>query len=357
MWPAFASELQAATGRQVGLAKTGTLLVARDEDEARELERQIAFRDSLGLGGERLRPSEAREREPALAPTVRLAFEVPHDHSVDPRLALVALRSACELAGARLREHAPVVRIDCDYSGGKVAGVSVGSDPARQEGSAPGDETEPSGARELGGEELVRADQVVVAAGAWVEQIAGLPAEALPPVRPVKGQVLRLRDPAGPGLLRRVVRFGGGYLVPRSDGTYVLGATVEERGFELKPTLGGVYELLRNAHELVPGVSELEIEELSVGLRPGTPDNAPAIGPGAVEGLTWATGHYRNGILLAPLTAELVVALLSGDGGLDPLLSTCSPARFASGPLQEVPLTDPAFDSRVLVSLPGETLS
>jgi glycine oxidase len=109
-----------------------------------------------------------------------------------------------------------------------------------------------------------------------------------------------------------VVRFEGGYLVPRGDGRYVLGATMEERGHDLAPTVGGVYELLRDAHELIPGVAELQIEELNVGLRPGTPDNAPVIGRGALEGLVWATGHYRNGILLAPLTAELVVEFLAG---------------------------------------------
>ncbi len=132
------------------------------------------------------------------------------------------------------------------------------------------------------------------------------------PVRPVKGQILRLRDPAGPGLLERVVRFEGGYLVPRGDGRYVLGATVEERGFEERPTAGGVYELLRAARELVPGVLELQIEEISVGFRPSTPDNTPVIGAGAMEGLVWATGHHRNGILLAPLTAELVAEALVG---------------------------------------------
>ncbi len=184
----------------------------------------------------------------------------------------------------------------------------------------------------------MRAGQVVVAAGAWVEQIGGLPADARVPVRPVKGQLLRLRDPAGPGLLGRVVRFEGGYLVPRADGRYVLGATMEERGFDLHPTVGGVYELLRDAHELVPGVSELEIEELCVGLRPGTPDNAPAIGPGSLEGLMWAAGHHRNGILLAPLTAELVAGALAGSEPPDPLLLACAPDRFrqaspGSGPM------------------------
>ena len=108
------------------------------------------------------------------------------------------------------------------------------------------------------------------------------------------------------------MRYEGGYLLPRGDGRYVLGATVEERGFELTPTAGGVYELLRDARELVPGVTELELEEVSVGLRPGSPDNAPLIGRGALEGLILATGHHRNGILLAPLTAELTLGLLDG---------------------------------------------
>ncbi|HYM55749.1 MAG TPA: glycine oxidase ThiO [Solirubrobacteraceae bacterium] len=286
LWPAFASELEAAAGAGVGLMKTGTLLLARDEDEARELERQLAFRESLGLPVQRLRPSDARELEPALAPTVRLALDAPDDHSVDPRLVLAALRRACGSAGVRLREHAPVARVELDGSRERVRGVALES-----------------------GERLA-AGQLVLAAGPWTGGIEGLPDGARVAVRPVKGQILRLRDPAGPGLLRRVVRFHGGYLVPRADGRYVLGATVEERGFEPLPTAGAVYELLRDAHELVPGVTELEIEELSVGFRPGTPDNAPAIGRGALEGLMWATGHHRNGILLAPLTAELVVEAL-----------------------------------------------
>jgi glycine oxidase len=126
-----------------------------------------------------------------------------------------------------------------------------------------------------------------------------------------------------------VIRFEGGYVVPRGDGRYVLGATVEEQGFRELPTAGGLYELLRDAHELVPGISELELEELSVGFRPGTPDNAPAIGRGEREGLVWATGHYRNGILLAPLTAELVADILSGRPVAEELAGACDPARFA----------------------------
>jgi len=308
MWPTFASELEATTGAQLGLMRTGTLLVAGDEDDARELERQLAFRESLGLAVSRLLPSEARDREPALAPTVRLALEVPDDHSVDPRPVLVALRQACEADGVIVREHSHVERLELDRTGARAVGVVLGD-----------------------GQRL-SAEKVVLAAGPWSGAPAGLPASARVPVRPVKGQLLRLRDPAGPGLLQRVVRFERGYVVPRADGRYVLGATVEERGFELTPTAGGVYEMLRDAHELVPGISELEIEELSVGLRPGTPDNAPVIGASEVEGLIWATGHYRNGILLAPLTAALVADLLAGSRAPDPILSRCLPGRFASSP-------------------------
>jgi glycine oxidase len=306
LWPQFAQELQAATSTDVGLLATGTLLLARDEDEARELERQIAFRDSLGLTTERLRASEAREREPALAPSVRLALEAPEDHSVDPRRVLEALRLACEVAGVAIRERAPVAQLATDASGARVAGAVLDDG------------------------ELVAAEQVVIAAGAWSGELDGIPAAARVPVRPVRGQLLRLRDPAGPGLLGRVVRFAGGYIVPRADGRYVLGATVEERGFDVEPDAGGIYELLRDAHELVPGVSELKIEELCVGLRPGTPDNAPAIGRGVPDGLLWATGHHRNGILLAPLTAQLVAQLLLGEQPEAELLRACAPERFAA---------------------------
>jgi glycine oxidase len=152
-------------------------------------------------------------------------------------------------------------------------------------------------------------------------------------VRPVKGQILRLRDPAGTGLLSRAVRYEGGYVLPRGDGRYVLGASVEERGFELAPTAGGVYELLREAHELLPGISELELEEVNVGLRPGSLDNVPVIGRAGIDGLIWASGHHRNGILLAPLSAELVLALLDPPAAGEEhgrLLGVCDPGRFAA---------------------------
>ncbi len=302
-WPAFAAELHGLTGIDVGHVACGTLVVARDRDEAEALERELELRERLGLSAERLLPSAARRLEPALAPALRLALDVPGDHAVDPRLLVAALARAAEGAGAVLRPGIAVERVEHD--GGRVTGVA------------------------LAGGERVTAAQVVVAAGAWSGAPIGLPEEARVPVRPVKGQTLRLRDPEGPGLLTRVVRWGPptpGYLVPRGDGRYVLGATMEERGFDTTITAGAVHDLLRDAAELVPGVLELQIDELVAGLRPATPDNAPVLGPSpALEGLHWATGHHRNGILLAPVTGELVAAGLAGEAPAHAF----GPARFA----------------------------
>ncbi len=283
-WPAFAAELEQASGIDPGLRECGALVVARDRDEAEALERELDLRRELNLGVERLVASVARKLEPALAPTIRLALVVPGDHATDPRATVTALAEAARRVGADLSTGKAVERIYCE--GAKIAGV------------------------EVAGEGFVAAEHVVVAAGAWSGAIGGLPAISL---RPVKGQILRLRDPHGPGLLDRIIRFDGGYLVPRGDGRYVLGATMEERGFDDTVTAGGLYELLRDAGELVPGIHELVVEECSAGLRPATPDNAPLLGcDGEIEGLVWATGHHRNGILLAPVTAEIVAAALDG---------------------------------------------
>jgi glycine oxidase len=290
----FCAELAEASGEDPGHRATGTLAVARDRDEAEALDRLLAFRRELGLEVERLRPSQARRAEPALAPTVRLALDVPGDHSVDPRRLVHALRAAVERNGGTLRH-------------GRVAAVTAAG-------------------LELADGESVRAEQVVMATGAAQP---GLPEDARVPVRPVKGQVLRLRDPQGAGLTERTIRGAEAYLVPRDDGTYVLGATMEERG-DTAPTAGGVYELLRDMSEIVPGVLELEIESVIAGLRPATPDNLPAIGPGTRDGLIWATGHFRNGILLTPVTAELVAAALTGET-LPEWAAPADPRRFARG--------------------------
>ena len=298
---AFCAELSEVAGQDPGLRRTGTLVVARDRDEAEALERLLAYRRELGLEVERLRPSQARRAEPALAPTVRLALDVPGDHSVDPRRLVAALAVAFERGGGTLRRA-------------RVAGVDTEGERA-------------SGLRLADGE-VVHAAHVVLAPGTGEIE---LPDHARVPVRPVKGQVLRLRDPRGPGLVSRTIRGPDGYLVPRADGRYVLGATMEERGWDTAPTAGAVYQLLRDMSEVVPGVLELEIEELSAGLRPATPDNLPAIGPGALDGLVWAAGHFRNGILLAPVTADLVARALCGEA-LPAWAAAADPRRFAGVP-------------------------
>jgi glycine oxidase len=308
LYPQFVAELQAAAPDiDPGYLTCGTLAVARDRDEAEALEREAQVRLSLGLDVQRLRPSEARALEPALAPGVRLGLRVSSDHAIDPRKLTAALVPACLDAGVTVG------------SGSVVASVETGSDGAL------------AGVRLTDGE-MIDVPQVVIAAGSWAGEIAGIPESARVPIHPVKGQIMRLRDPAGPGLLSQVLRMGSGYVVPRGDGRYVLGATMEERGFDTTVTAGAVYELLRDAGELVPGVSELVIEEVSAGLRPATPDNAPAIGPSTVPGLHYALGHYRNGILLAPVTAEILAAVLSGDDTPDCAVRF-RPERFAAVPV------------------------
>ena len=171
----------------------------------------------------------------------------------------------------------------------------------------------------------------MIAAGAESGTLAGLPAHARVPVRPVKGQILRLRAQAPVTLpARRVIRTPEVYAVPRDDGELVVGATVEERGWDRAVTAGGVLELLRRAYEALPGVVELELVEAAAGLRPGTPDNGPIVGESDVRGLWWATGHWRNGILLAPLTAEAVAGSLAGEEPPEEF-APFGPQRFAAG--------------------------
>jgi glycine oxidase len=297
-FPAFCAELAGASGVDPGLLRSGTLVVARDRDEAEALDRLLAFRQRLGLAVERLLPTAARRAEPALAPTVRLALDIAGDHSVDPRRLVAALGEAVRRAGGEIR-RARVTGLVGD--GERVTGVA------------------------LEGGTTVQAGAVLVAAGAHAGRFGDIP------VRPVKGQVLRLRDPHGPGLVERTIRTHDAYLVPRADGRYVVGATMEERGFDTAATAGGVFELLRDISEVVPGVLELELDEVIAGLRPATPDNLPAVGRGEREGLVWATGHFRNGILLSGLTGELAAAALCGDE-LPDWAAPADPARFARVP-------------------------
>lgn len=313
-YPSFVAELEELTGEDTGYRACGTVTVARDADDLGAIEELVAYQRGLGLDVERLRSRELRRLEPGLAPTVRGGALVAGDHQVDPRRLVAALLAACRCGGVRLVAQRAVA----------VEARAV--------------------ALEGGGME--RGDAVVLAAGCWSGEVAGDPAGSLLPVRPVKGQVVRLRSTAGPLPISRNVRGVDAYLVPRSDGELVVGATVEERGFDTEVTAGAVHDLLRAALELVPDVAELTLVQASAGLRPGTPDNAPVVGPTAVDGLVVATGHYRNGILLAPVTADAVVHLLA-TGEPPAGLAPFSPRRFEPAPSRAGAArvaAEPAFD-------------
>jgi glycine oxidase len=296
-YPSFIAELELDAGRSAGYRQTGTLHVATDIDEQTALEREFRYRQELGLPVERLTSRQTRDVEPGLAPSIRGGMLVESDHQVDPRAMVATLLQACNRLGVQIHRSRASLLIEA----GRVAGLG------------------------LGGGERLEASRVVLAAGCWSGAVPGLPDEDLPPVRPVKGQILRLRG--APDMLARTIRGGAVYILPRGDGRVVIGGTVEERGFDTSVTAGAVYELLREARALVPDVAELELVEASAGLRPGSPDNMPMVGDSTTPGLMVATGHYRNGYLLAPATADAVAGALAG-GPWPEATRPWSPSRF-----------------------------
>ncbi|MFS2291966.1 MAG: glycine oxidase ThiO [Actinomadura sp.] len=299
---AFVAELEEATGLETGYRTDGILQVAFDSDDLRHLDELRRFQESLGIAAEALTGRECRRLEPMLAPGVRGGLLAPDDGSIDPRRLTAALLTAAEKAGARLVRR-------------RAAGLLVEDDAA-------------AGVR-LDDGTAVRGDRVLLAAGAWSGGLEGLPPGAVPPVRPVKGQVIRLRTPV-PFLgraTRGLVKGSPVYLVPREDGEIVLGATQEEMGFDTRVTAGGLWELLRDARELLPGITELEFAEVSAGLRPGSPDNAPVMGPSGLPGLVLGTGHFRNGVLLTPVSADILSAMLL-DRPVPAVAGPFTPDRF-----------------------------
>jgi len=301
-WGAFAAELQQASGIDVDLRTEGTLVVALTVDDQARLNHQLVFQQRLGLPLQWISAAETRRREPHLAGKLAGAVFSPEDAQVDNRKLAAALRIAAERAGARVNEHCPVAAISA--SGGRVDGIV------------------------LTGGTKVAADVVVLAAGAWSRGIDGIPSDLRPPVRPIKGQMLALRMDAAAPLLRHVIWAPGAYLVPRLDGRLLVGATVEEKGYDTALTAGGLLTLLEAAWRAVPAVEELPIDEMWVGHRPGSRDDAPILGAGGIDGLIYATGHHRNGILLAPVTADAISRLIL-DGADQPALRPFSIERFA----------------------------
>lgn len=299
LWPAFAAGIEAETGVDLGLALSGKLLVAFDREGADALDRRRAWQEAAGFDVTSLEPGQVGRLEPAVSGDVRAGLLLPRDGAVDNRALGRALEAAARAAGCRFLTGAAVAAVRVEA--GRVTGARL------DDGSEVG------------------AGAVVVAAGAWSGGIGGLPRPL--PVRPVRGQMLAygLAEP----LLHRVVA-GGVYLIPRREGgepRLLVGATQEEAGFERRTTPEALERLRAGARRLVPSLADAPVVEAWAGLRPGTPDDLPVLGRDPdVEGLVYATGHFRNGILLAPVTAEVVKGLLRGDDR--PGLAPFRPDRF-----------------------------
>jgi glycine oxidase len=328
-WPAFAAEVEAAAGRSVGYRSDGTVVVALDADDRAAMADLVDRQRSLGLEVDDLQAREVRALEPALAPGVRRGALASGERSVDPAALVGALGVAAERHGVRFRHEQVAALLTTGDRDAPGAGSAHGAS-GRVAAEAELGDRRVVGVELVGGERLA-AGAVVLASGAWSADLAGLPARARPPVRPVKGQVVTLRQRPGDTLVRHTVRaFVRGstvYLVPRDDGRVVCGATVEERGWDATVTAGGAYELLRDAIAVFPGLDEAELVGVRAGFRPGTPDDLPLIGASAVDGLVVAAGHYRNGILLTPITAEAVADVVTG-GEPPAEVQPCDPRRF-----------------------------
>ena len=288
LYPEFVGELESDAGHTVGYRPDGVLLVGVTRDDVEHLRFRHDYQRELGLPVEWLSGAGAREREAHLSTQISAAVWCPGDHHVDNRLLVQALKTGFEKAGGHLVEETPVARVEIE--GERVRGVEAGG-------------------------EMHEAATVVLAAGAWSRLVPGLPDVCKPPVRPVRGQIMRLEMTKDVTLgtivwYSRIASSAVAYMVPRDDGSLILGATSEEMGFDTRLTAGGMFELTRAAWEAVPGVYDLPIIETTAGLRPGSRDDAPILGETPVKGLIMATGHYRKGILLVPITAYNVCELI-----------------------------------------------
>jgi glycine oxidase len=279
-YPEFVAELESLTSQSCGYRSDGTLWIALTHDQAGDLERLAAMQRAKGLAASWLSSRDVLAREPHVSGRVLNGLLIDGDHQVDPRALAAALRTAITALGGRLATGCRVSRID--EAAGQVRGVSGDVDRTAFR---------------------VACDVAVVAAGVWSGEVA----RALSPLglRPVKGQLVRL---GGPELLRHVVRSPDVYLVPRRGGELLVGATMEEQGLDPLPTAGAVLDLLREAWRILPGLYDLSVTELSVGFRPAVRDHRPVIGATRTQGLFVATGHFRNGVLLAPATAHYLAA-------------------------------------------------
>ena len=300
LYPDFVAELEECSGLRVDYRGEGTLAVAMEADDATVLRELFSFQLEKKLPVKWLSGNELREIEPCLSPYVSAGVLCPMDHQVDNRKLVQALKAAFAKAGGTLHENTEVTQVNCES--GAHRGVQAG------------------------GKEW-RSERLLVAAGSWSSLLPGLPEAARPPVRPVKGQILALKSPS-PDFLTHVIRAPEAYFAPKSDGRIVVGATVEEMGFDRTLTAGGIYSLLKGAWETIPGIFELPLQEMVVGFRPGSRDNAPLLGESHIPGIFLATGHFRAGILFTPATAVYMSRLMLEGKVPEPLLPF-DPRRFA----------------------------
>ncbi|MCS6783589.1 MAG: glycine oxidase ThiO [Candidatus Caldarchaeum sp.] len=305
MWPAFAQSLEKQSGIDVGYRTEGTLSVALNRDDVQRLRFQHRFMKELGLDVEFIDGETVLEQEPFINRNVQAALHSRSDHQVDARQAVEAVKKVFMDSGGVLKERCGVAKVVVED--GMVVGV-------------------------FSCEGFRSFENVVLAAGPWSRHVDGLPEQERPPVRPVKGQMIAVRDTGTTPLVQHVVwgpqrPWGPCYIVPKRGGRILLGTTVEEKGFDVSVTAGGLMNILRGCWEVLPALSELPVEEVWAGLRPGSPDDAPIIGPSSTKGLFIATGHFRNGILLAPFTAKAAADYME-TGKLDDLAKPFSPQRF-----------------------------
>ncbi len=283
LFPDMVDELESSTSIDLDFRREGTLVVAVDRDDAEALEHLHNYHRRLGLPVERLVGDAARQLEPGLSPNIHYALFSPQDLQVDPVALVKALAGAAENAGAAIHPNRPVEAVRVGDAG--VEGVVT----------ADGD--------------FCEFDHILIAAGPWSPKLKGLPRGALPHIRPVRGQMICV-ELGEPPLIEHVIRGPDAYLVPKSDGRLLIGATMEERGFDPRLTAGGIFDILEGAWEIVPGIYDAHVIDMWTGFRPLTLANKPVIGPSTIDGLYLAVGHGRNGILFTASTAYGLAELI-----------------------------------------------
>jgi len=280
-WPKFAKELENKSGKRIGYRKEGTLMIACDINEEQKLKNNYNFLKNNNIDVSWLSGNKIREKEPYVSNNVLSGFFSPEDHHVNNRYILDALITILKKNknNCIFKENTEVEKIITDKD--QVIGVQTRN-------------------------ETIKTKEIIICSGAWTNKIKNIEIKEVP-IRPVKGQMVCLKMPKNTSLLKHILWRENVYLVPRDNSDLIIGATEEEMGFDKSLTAGGIYNLLKIAREVLPAIENLSIVESWAGLRPATRDEAPIIGPSKkIKGLIYATGHHRNGILLAPLTSNVI---------------------------------------------------